>query len=285
MPLNNHHHSNSIGLKTLFRKVAKLVHPDLAHSDADRDKREHLMKEANAAYETADVEKLTHILQELETLSDTINEGVPTSADGWFQSGLRLWSQRKYAKAVHCFECGLQRDPDHTLLLFHLGVAYYQGLGVPTDYAHAVASWRKAAERGNAEAQNNLGQAYESGNGVGQDYGQAASWYRKAAAQGHLTSQFNLGILYELGKGVSQDFAQAAAWYQKAAEGGYAPAQLNLGIMYELGQGISQDLEQAAVWYHEAAECGLEEARGALWEVLRKMPDRERECIKSVFRN
>jgi TPR repeat protein len=276
--LNNQPRSRPPGLKALFRKIAKRVHPDLARSDADRSKREHLMKEANAAYEKGNLDRLTSILEELETVPDTMCEAVPTSAAGWFEYGMRLWTQRKYREAVRYFERGLQHDPDHPLLHFHLGVAYYQGLGVPTNYAQAVASWQKAAEKGNAEAQNNLGQAYELGNGAEQDYGQAASWYRKAGAQGHITSQFNIGVMYELGNGVPQDFAQAATWYQKAADRGYAPAQFNLGLLYELGQGVLQDFEQAAVWYHEAAECGMEEARQALWEVLRKMPDRDREA-------
>ncbi|MEI6399130.1 MAG: hypothetical protein WCO71_10190, partial [Pseudomonadota bacterium] len=51
---------------------------------------------------------------------------------------------------------------------------------------------RKAAEQGNADAQNNLGAAYDSGEGVGKDQAEAVKWWRKAANQGDAKSQFNL---------------------------------------------------------------------------------------------
>jgi TPR repeat protein len=41
------------------------------------------------------------------------------------------------------------------------------GNGVPQDYAQAFAWWRKAADKGNADAQNNLGWMYVRGRGVG----------------------------------------------------------------------------------------------------------------------
>jgi TPR repeat protein len=263
-------------LKRLYRAVAKSVHPDFARDELDRHQREHFMKRANAAYKKGDLKTLKEILKQCELSSESLHDvgALATDADGWCEQGVRLWKERRYKAAVQCFERGLQLKPDHVTLQFYLGLAYYQGLGVSqTDYARAVLWWQKAAERGNAEAQNNLGQAYEAGHGVTQDDRQAAYWYRKAAEQNHPTSQFNLGILYELGRGVPQDLARAAGWYCRAAEQGYAPAQLNLGIAYELGQGVPQDYAKAALWYREAAESGQEAAREALWEVLRKIPE------------
>lgn len=52
------------------------------------------------------------------------------------------------------------------------------------NYTEAVNCYRKAAEQGDATAQNNLGVMYTNGLGVGQDYAQAVEWYRKAAEQG-----------------------------------------------------------------------------------------------------
>ena len=43
-----------------------------------------------------------------------------------------------------------------------------------------VKRYRKAAEQGDAEAQNRLGVCYEYGKGVPQDYQEAVKWYRKA---------------------------------------------------------------------------------------------------------
>ena len=72
---------------------------------------------------------------------------------------------------------------------------------------------------------------YANGQGVPQDYAQALTWYRKAADQGNAEAQNNLGVMCESGHGVPQDYAQAVVWYRKAADQGFAPAQYNLGVM------------------------------------------------------
>lgn len=49
------------------------------------------------------------------------------------------------------------------------------------------------------------------------DYSLAAIWYRKAAEQGEENSQNNLGGLYEYGQGVPQDYAEAYFWFSLAS--------------------------------------------------------------------
>ena len=44
----------------------------------------------------------------------------------------------------------------------------------------AVKWYRKAAEQGDADAQNSLGYYYERGEGVAKDLGKAIEWYRKS---------------------------------------------------------------------------------------------------------
>ena len=61
---------------------------------------------------------------------------------------------------------------------------YENGRGVPQDYVQAVAWYRKAADQGFADAQNDLGAMYDNGLGVPQDYVQAHLWFILAAAQG-----------------------------------------------------------------------------------------------------
>jgi pyruvate/2-oxoglutarate dehydrogenase complex dihydrolipoamide acyltransferase (E2) component len=56
-------------LKTLFREVAKRIHPDLAKNDEDRLLREDLMKQANEAYRNGNKEMLHAILEEYEARS------------------------------------------------------------------------------------------------------------------------------------------------------------------------------------------------------------------------
>ena len=53
-----------------------------------------------------------------------------------------------------------------------------------------VVLFRKAADRGNADAQVSLGYMYLHGRGVPQDDALAVTWYRKAADQGNADAQF-----------------------------------------------------------------------------------------------
>jgi hypothetical protein len=53
-----------IALKTLYREVAKRVHPDLTLDDADRSRRQRLMADANQAFAYGDANWLKNILEE-----------------------------------------------------------------------------------------------------------------------------------------------------------------------------------------------------------------------------
>ena len=77
-----------------------------------------------------------------------------------------------------------------------MGLAYFDGLGLPKDETEGVKWWRKAAEQGDPKAQYNLGVSYENGQGVPKDKAEAAKWHRKAAGQGFAEAQYNLGALY-----------------------------------------------------------------------------------------
>ena len=91
-------------------------------------------------------------------------------------------------------------------------------------WADDVSDFREtlqAAERGNAQAQNNLGLMYETGRGVRQDDAEAVRWYRQAAEQGYAEAQYNLGAMYDSGRGVRQDLHLSKEWFGKACDGGF----------------------------------------------------------------
>ena len=108
--------------------------------------------------------------------------------------------------------------------LFRNRPLYAKGTGVPQSHVEAVRWYRKAAEQGHVDAQNNLGAMYAEGTGVPQDDAEAVKWLRKAAEQGHANAQFNLGAMYAKGRGILQDNVQAYAWLNIAAAQGLAPA-------------------------------------------------------------
>jgi hypothetical protein len=56
----------SAELKSLYRDVARRIHPDLTSDRDDRAKRQVLMAQANEAYERGDAEQLTRILTQYE---------------------------------------------------------------------------------------------------------------------------------------------------------------------------------------------------------------------------
>ncbi len=67
-------------LKSLYREVARRIHPDLALDDADRARRQRFMAQANQAYEMGDEARLRAILEEYESSPETV-QGEGTAQD------------------------------------------------------------------------------------------------------------------------------------------------------------------------------------------------------------
>ena len=88
------------------------------------------------------------------------------------------------------------------------------------DYVTAVKEWRPLADEGVAAAQFNIGLMYYDGHGVPLDYAQAAVWFTKAAEQDYTKAQYDLGAMYGVGKGVKRDYVQAYKWLNLCAAKG-----------------------------------------------------------------
>jgi hypothetical protein len=69
------------------------------------------------------------------------------------------------------------------------------------------------AEAGNASAQTRLADHYASVT----DYAKAVAWYRKAASRGELEAQLSLASCYLAGQGVEKNPTEAARWLRAAA--------------------------------------------------------------------
>ena len=123
---------------------------------------------------------------------------------------------------------------------------------------------RLAAESG-ADAQNNLGALLAHSD----DSVAAADSYRKAADQGNAMAQNNLAMMYALGEGVPRDDKEANKWFLRAAEQGDAGAQFHLGGRFHrssLGLPVSESVEariEAFKWFQLATAQGYPNAEAS----------------------
>ena len=149
-------------------------------------------------------------------------------------------------------------DQGHANAQNQLGFMHQKGMGVEQNYAEALTWYRKAADQGHAFAQNQLGWIWMHQNGLGveQNYAEALTWYRKAADQGYAAAQNQIGWMHQYGLGVEQNYAEALIWYHKAADQGHANAQINLGWMHEKGLGVELNYAEALTWYSKATNQG-----------------------------
>ncbi len=139
------------------------------------------------------------------------------------------------------------------------------GAAVP-DFEKALELFRRAAERGDADAKYALGELYKHGKGVAKDDGEAANWFQAAADDDHAAAMVELAILKFNGSGVERDPAGAVKLFRRAAEQGNAVAQNRLAYLLAQGRGVEPDLTQANEWRDRARRAGLKDA--ALDELL-----------------
>ncbi len=97
----------------------------------------------------------------------------------------------------------------------------------------------------------------------------AAEWYRKAAEQGDARAQNNLGYMYDTNRGVEADAEQAVYWYQLAATAGNVNAQINLANSYHRGRGVEQNDDKALEWYTQVFDGLHTQDPLSLWVVDR----------------
>ncbi len=210
----------------------------------------------------------------------TLYLSFPAIANEYFDKGDAAYQETNYKTAITWFYKAAEQGDANAQ--DKLGIMYAAGMGVKKDYKTALAWFNKGAEQGYAEAQYNVGVSYERGLGVKKDYVQAVTWYRKAAEQGYVSAQSNLGFMYDKGQGVKKDYVQAVAWYRKAAGQGYVRAQSNLGLMYNKGRGVKKDYVQAVAWYRKAAEQGYANAQYNLGIMYYRGQGAEKDDIQAV---
>ena len=131
----------------------------------------------------------------------------------------QLYQDAQYAEAREMYK-KLAGIDSANRCQYVLGDMYFRGQGGERNYHLAKKYFKKAAEGGNANAQNNLGYIYTMGIGTDTDFHEAKKWLRMAAAQSHPQAMVGLGSLYRNGWGVLKDHKEAFKLYRRAAAHG-----------------------------------------------------------------
>lgn len=147
------------------------------------------------------------------------------------------------------------------------GIALQGASPGQADEAGAMNWYRKAAAQGLAEAQRDL--AFLLLSDKPPRTAEAIAFYRQAAERGDAESAYELGSLYDRGQGVRPDAAQRNAWWRKAADLNYAPALLALAEMARAGDGMPKSEQAAVDYYRRAAERGSGPAAAQYARALR----------------
>ena len=108
----------------------------------------------------------------------------------------------------------MRQAEDNPRAAYDLGLRYFRGDGVEQNSYQAIVWMRKAAERGNLNAQKALGGFYLYGlEEMGSDPQEAAKWLQLAAAQGDAESAKLLKEARSVKERDQQDFEQRRAIY------------------------------------------------------------------------
>src|SRR6201995_2684213 len=178
--------------------------------------------------------------------------------------------------------------------MYQLGRAY----AANRQTAEAIATWRKAADKGSSSAMVELGVLYGTGAGVARDEAQARKLFERAAEAGHprgvsnlaalsgaggapsdpararellaraaetnAEAQYQLGLMLADGTGGAKDDAGARSLFEKAAAQNHPGALERMGAFAQEGRGGPKDPTAAKAYYKRAADLGDEQAKAEL---------------------
>lgn len=126
--------------------------------------------------------------------------------------------------------------------------------GIANDTGRAYWQW-KLADHGDPKYQSMLGDSYDLGDGVAPDLSAATYWFRRAAEQGNASAQDSLAWHLMTGLGGRVDEYEAFAWATKAAATD-ADARRMVGVAYVYGRGVERDPEAGRARLEKATAAG-----------------------------
>lgn len=149
------------------------------------------------------------------------------------------------------------------------------------DFSRAVVEWQGPAAAGDPDALFNLAQAYRLGRGVEIDNARARKLYEQAASLGHVKAADNYGLL------LFQEGEQEKAMplVKAAAERGDPRAQYVLGLSHFNADYAPRDWVRAYALMTLANGSGLPQARDALAQMDKYIPQGQRSQAQSLARD
>lgn len=148
------------------------------------------------------------------------------------------------------------------------------------DFNRAVVEWQGPAAAGDPDALFNLAQAYRLGRGVEVDNVRARQLYEQAAKLGHVKAADNYGLmLFQEG-----EQARAIPLIKAAAERGDPRAQYVLGLSHFNADYVPRDWVRAYALMTLASGSGLPQARDALAQMDKYVPQAQRVQAQSLAR-
>jgi cell division septation protein DedD len=148
------------------------------------------------------------------------------------------------------------------------------------DFARAVVEWQGPAAAGDPDALFNLAQAYRLGRGVELDNARARQLYEQAASLGHVKAADNFGLML-FQEGEQQ---KAMPLIRSAADRGDPRAQYVLGLSHFNADYAPRDWTRAYALMTLANSAGLPQAREALAQMDKYIPQAQRAQAQTLAR-
>ncbi|KAJ3355554.1 hypothetical protein HDU83_003221 [Entophlyctis luteolus] len=205
----------------------------------------------------------------------------------WFRLASHFDNPEGMINLAKCYEYGrgVPKNPEIAFTYYHtaalrgypaamnlldVGWFYQKGVGVHVSPIEACKWYRKSAEAGISDGEENLGIAYCYGTCGGYvNRIEGVHWLWAAAMGIQVKSAFELAMLISKGKDCLREPQKAFQWMLCAAEGGMVRAMDKVASWLVDGHGCIQDKRSAANWYERAiAEGSLSSliSLGALME-------------------
>lgn len=183
--------------------------------------------------------------------ADPMADALAAAETGDYATALRIWTPLAQA--------GIARAQNN------IGACFAEGLGVPRNLELALKWLRLAAEAGDPVGERNYAAFHMQGlNGSDPDYRTAAEYYRRAAEKGDAPAQDMLSRLLLEGEVMPADPVEARRWAESAAAAGIASSMTRLGMLYHDALGVERDPKRAVDWWRQGAERGDADAQAML---------------------